>query len=79
MKKSSIARSIEALHEMPSPTSLPAARARPCSKCTALDDYKLRGQPARALIDAASGIPTNNGWPELARIQASLSDDSLRI
>jgi len=46
----------------------------------ALDDYDLRGQPARAaLIDAASRIPANNAWPELARAQASLSDDLPRI
>ena len=38
----------------------------------ALDDFELRGQPARAaLIDAASRIPTNNAWPELARAQAA--------
>ena len=39
----------------------------------ALDDYDLRGQPARAaLIDVVSRIPANNAWPELARAQASL-------
>jgi hypothetical protein len=32
----------------------------------ALDDFELRGEPARAaLIDAASRIPANNAWPEL--------------
>jgi hypothetical protein len=37
----------------------------------ALDDFELRGQPARtALIDAAGRIPTNNTWPELARAHA---------
>jgi class 3 adenylate cyclase/tetratricopeptide (TPR) repeat protein len=46
----------------------------------ALDDYELRGQPARAaLIDVAGRIPANNAWPELARAQASLSDDLPRI
>ena len=46
----------------------------------ALDDYDLRGEPARAaLIDAASRIPANSAWPELARAQASLSDDLPRI
>jgi hypothetical protein len=45
----------------------------------ALDDYELLGQPARAaLIDAASRIPANNAWPELARAQASLSEHSPR-
>jgi class 3 adenylate cyclase/tetratricopeptide (TPR) repeat protein len=43
----------------------------------ALDDFELRGQPARAaLIDAASRIPSNNAWPELVRAQAALSDQS---
>ena len=37
----------------------------------ALDDFDLRGQPARAaLIDVADRIPTNNTWPELARAHA---------
>ena len=46
----------------------------------ALDDYELRGEPARAaLIDAVSRIPGNNAWPELARAQATLSEDSPRI
>jgi predicted ATPase len=46
----------------------------------ALDDFELRGEPARAaLIDASSRIPTNNAWPELARTQASLYKDSPRI
>jgi class 3 adenylate cyclase len=46
----------------------------------ALDDYELRGQPARAaLIDASSRIPNNNAWPELARAQAALSDQSPRL
>jgi hypothetical protein len=36
-----------------------------------LDDFELRGEPARAaLIDAASRIASNNAWPELARAQA---------
>ena len=40
----------------------------------ALDDFELRGQPARAaLVDAASRIPTNNAWPELVRARAALS------
>ena len=44
-----------------------------------LDDFELRGQPARAaLIDAVSRIPTNNAWPELVRAQAALSDQSPR-
>ena len=47
----------------------------------ALDDFELRGQPARAaLIDAASRIPANNAWPELARAQAllQLTDPQIR-
>ena len=36
----------------------------------ALDDYDLRGQPARAaVIDAARRIPATSAWPELARAQ----------
>ena len=44
----------------------------------ALDDFDLRGQPARAaLLDAAGRIPTNNAWlPELARAQTGLSEHS---
>ena len=39
----------------------------------ALDDYDLRGTPARAaLADAAERIPGNSAWPELARAQAIL-------
>jgi class 3 adenylate cyclase len=45
----------------------------------ALDDFELRGQPARAaLVDAASRIPTNNAWPEMVRARAALSDQSPR-
>jgi hypothetical protein len=45
---------------------------------TALDDFELRGQPARAaLIEAASRMPTNDAWPELA--QANLSEHSPQI
>jgi hypothetical protein len=52
---------------------------------SALDDFVLRGEPARAsVIDAASHVPTNNAWPELTRAEAALSEDlpaggSLRI
>ena len=46
----------------------------------ALDDFELRGEPARAaLADAVSRIPTDSAFPELARAQASLSEDSPRI
>jgi hypothetical protein len=39
----------------------------------ALDDFELRGQPARAaLVDAASRIPTISAWPEFARAEALL-------
>jgi len=39
----------------------------------ALDDFELRGEPARAaLVDAASRVPANSGWPELARTHAAL-------
>ena len=45
----------------------------------ALDDFELRGQPARAaLSDAAGCIPSNNEWPELVRAQATLADQSPR-
>ena len=47
---------------------------------TALDDFELRSQSARAaLVDAAGRISTNNAWPELARAQAALSEQSRRI
>jgi hypothetical protein len=39
----------------------------------ALDDFDLRGEPARAaLADAASRIPTDSPLPELARARARL-------
>ena len=38
----------------------------------ALDDFELRGEPARAaLADAASRIPTDSALPELARAEAA--------
>lgn len=46
----------------------------------ALDDFELRGEPARAaLVEAVRRIPANNAWPELARAQAALSEDAPRI
>jgi hypothetical protein len=43
----------------------------------ALDDFDLRGQPARAaLIDAVSRIPINSALPELVRAQAALDSGS---
>ncbi len=46
----------------------------------ALDDFELRGEPARAtLVDAVSRIPSNNAWPELARAKGALSEASPRI
>jgi len=55
-------------------SSWPAARARPSSNCSAaVDDFDLRGEPARAaLVDAASRIPTDSRPPELARARAAL-------
>ena len=38
----------------------------------AVDDFDLRGEPARAaLVDAASRIPTDSRPPELARARAA--------
>jgi hypothetical protein len=38
----------------------------------ALDDFELRGEPARAaLADAASRIPTDSALPELARAETA--------
>jgi hypothetical protein len=46
----------------------------------ALDDFERRGEPARAaLAEVVSPFPRNGAWPELARAQASLSEDSPRI
>jgi hypothetical protein len=48
--------------------------------CAALDDFELRGQPARAaLIDVVSRMPTTSAWAELARAQASLAEHSPRL
>ena len=39
----------------------------------ALDDFELRGAPARgALADVAARIPADSTWPELARARAIL-------
>jgi class 3 adenylate cyclase/tetratricopeptide (TPR) repeat protein len=46
----------------------------------ALDDFELRGEPASAAVaDAAKRIHANDAWPELARAQAALSEQSQRI
>ena len=38
----------------------------------ALDDFELRGEPARAaLVDAARRMPTDSAFPELARVEAA--------
>ena len=39
----------------------------------ALDDFELRGRPARAgLAEVVSRFPSDGAWPELVRAQASL-------
>jgi class 3 adenylate cyclase/tetratricopeptide (TPR) repeat protein len=39
----------------------------------ALDDFELRGEPARAALnDVANRFPTTSAWPELARAHAAL-------
>jgi predicted ATPase len=46
----------------------------------ALDDFELRGKPARtALADAVGRLPAGSAFPELARARASLSEHSPRI
>jgi hypothetical protein len=46
----------------------------------ALDNFELRGQPARAaVIDVVSRMPTTSAWGELARAQASLAEHSPRL
>ena len=58
--------------ESPPPSNWPAARARPCSNARRVDDFELRGEPARAaLADAARRIPTDSAFPELARAEAA--------
>ena len=38
----------------------------------ALDDFELRGEPARAaLVDADRRMPTDSAFPELARVEAA--------
>jgi hypothetical protein len=60
------------------PTSVPLELARRQGASlfelrAALDDFGLRGEPARdALIDAASRVPTDSGCPELARSRSAL-------
>jgi class 3 adenylate cyclase len=40
---------------------------------SAIDDFELRGAAARqALVDAADRLPSDGGWPELARARALL-------
>jgi tetratricopeptide (TPR) repeat protein len=46
----------------------------------ALDDFDLRGEPARAvLIDVVERMPADNSWPELERARLSLSGHSQPI
>ena len=46
----------------------------------ALDDFKLRGEPARAaVVDAVSRMPANSAFPELARARAALQSTDQRI
>ena len=46
----------------------------------ALDDFELRGEPARAaLADAASRIPADSAFPELARVEAALKSSNLQL
>ena len=46
----------------------------------ALDDFELRGEPARAaLVDAASRMPTDSAFPELARVEAASKSSNLRL
>jgi class 3 adenylate cyclase/tetratricopeptide (TPR) repeat protein len=46
----------------------------------ALDDFELRGEPARAnLIKAVNHMPPDSGFPELVRAQARLLEDSPQI
>ena len=41
----------------------------------ALDDFELRGQPARAaLVDVVGRMPAEGGAPELARAQELLAE-----
>jgi aromatic amino acid lyase/sigma-70-like protein len=46
----------------------------------AVDDFDLRGEPARAaLVDAASRIPTDSRPPELARARAALESTTPQL
>ena len=46
----------------------------------ALDDFELRGQPAReALIDAAAGLVRDSPLPELARVREILGSTGPRV
>ena len=55
------------------PRSRPTPGRDPFELRSALDDFELHGQPARAaLTDVVSRFPTDSGWPELARAQAAL-------
>jgi len=45
-----------------------------------LDDFELRGEPARAaLVDAASRMPTDSAFPELARVEAAPKSSNLQL
>ena len=46
----------------------------------AVDDFDLRGEPARAaLVDAAGRIPTDSRPPELARARAALESTTPQL
>ena len=45
-----------------------------------IDDFDLRGEPARAaLVDAASRIPTDSRPPELARARAAVESTTPQL
>jgi hypothetical protein len=60
---------IAAAHDLARRQGVPLFELR-----AALDDFELRGQPARAaLVDAVGRFRTDDPWPELARAHTVLS------
>jgi hypothetical protein len=46
----------------------------------AVDDFELRGEPARAaLTDAVCHFPAGTAWPELVRARAALDTTDPKI
>jgi hypothetical protein len=61
------------------PRTRPPPGRHPFELRAALDDFELRGEPTSAVVDAASRIPTDSAFPELARAEAALKSSNPQL